>query len=180
MATNPVDRFIGWLNPHAGLARHFARQRLQRAYEAASPRDTWKPRRSGASANADHQADASILRSKARALVQNVPYMRAGLDGADVVLATWRDNVVDDGKVVAPLPAYGSFVIALQSLTGVNNDVSSVIVIDGAWTLYEHSDFKGTAWTVSDAGGPEDDGCYPSFEDWNGRNNTISSVREVD
>lgn len=80
MATNPVDRFIGWLNPHAGLARHFARQRLQRAYEAASPRDTWKPRRSGASANADHQADASILRSKARALVQNVPYMRAGLD----------------------------------------------------------------------------------------------------
>ena len=63
--------------------------------------------------------------------------------------------------------------------TGVNNDVSSVIVIDGAWTLYEHSDFKGTAWTVGDAGGPEDDGCYPSFEDWNGRNNTISSVGEV-
>lgn len=76
---NPVDRLIGWLNPHAGLARHFARQRLLRAYESASPRDTWKPRRSGASANADHQADASILRSKARALVQNVPYMSAGL-----------------------------------------------------------------------------------------------------
>lgn len=76
---NAVDRLIGWLNPHAGLSRHFARQRLQRAYESASPRDTWKPRRSGASANADHQADASILRSKARALVQNVPYASAGL-----------------------------------------------------------------------------------------------------
>lgn len=77
---NPIDRLIGWINPHAGLARHFARQRLARAYESASPRDTWRPRRAGASANADHMADAATLRVKARALVQNVPYVRAGMD----------------------------------------------------------------------------------------------------
>jgi lambda family phage portal protein len=77
---NIIDRVIGWVNPHAGLSRHFARQRLARAYEAASPRDSWRPRRAGASANADHQADAVQLRSKSRALVQNVPYIRAGLD----------------------------------------------------------------------------------------------------
>jgi lambda family phage portal protein len=78
--TNPIDRVIGWFNPQAGLARHRARQNLQRAYEAASPRDGWRPRRAGASANADHQMDAKMLRAKARALVQNVPYIAAALD----------------------------------------------------------------------------------------------------
>lgn len=78
---NLIDRIIGWVNPHAGIARHFARQQLARAYEAASPRDTWRPRRAGASANADHQADARTVRVKARALVQNVPYIEAGLEG---------------------------------------------------------------------------------------------------
>ena len=77
---NVIDRLIGWINPHAGISRHFARQRLARAYEAASPRDGWRPRRAGASANADHMADALQLRTKARALVQNVPYIRAGMD----------------------------------------------------------------------------------------------------
>lgn len=78
---NIVDRLIGWASPQAGISRHFARMRLERAYEAASPRDTWRPRRTGASANADHMADAPHLRSKSRALVQNVPYIRAGMDG---------------------------------------------------------------------------------------------------
>jgi lambda family phage portal protein len=77
---NIVDRLIGWVNPQAGISRHFARQRLARAYEAASPRDGWRPRRPGASANTDHMADALQLRTKARALVQNVPYIRAGMD----------------------------------------------------------------------------------------------------
>lgn len=77
---NIIDRLIGWVSPQAGLSRHFARQRLARAYEAASPRDSWRPRRPGASANADHQADALQLRTKSRALVQNVPYIRAGMD----------------------------------------------------------------------------------------------------
>lgn len=78
---NLIDRVIGWVSPHAGIARHFARQQLARAYEAASQRDTWRPRRAGASANADHRADARTLRTKARALVQNVPYIQAGLEG---------------------------------------------------------------------------------------------------
>lgn len=78
---NVLDRVIGWVSPQAGIARHFARRKLQRAYEAASPRDGWRPRRAGASANADHQADAKTLRNKARALVQNVPYCTAALAG---------------------------------------------------------------------------------------------------
>lgn len=81
MAASLIDRFVGWIDPHRGLARHFARQRLARAYEAASPRDGWRPRRAGASANADHAADAGAIRSKARALYQNVPYITAGIDG---------------------------------------------------------------------------------------------------
>jgi len=75
-----LDRIIGWVDPGRGVKRLAARQMLARAYEAASPRDLWKPRRSGASANADHAADASVLRAKARSLVQNVPYARAALD----------------------------------------------------------------------------------------------------
>ena len=75
-----IDRLIGYVSPRRGLARHFDRIRLQRAYEAASPRDGWRPRRGGASANADHAADAHAIRTKARALVQNVPYVAAGLE----------------------------------------------------------------------------------------------------
>lgn len=92
MRVNPLDRLIGWFNPHAGLRRHFDRQRLERAYEAASPRDPWRPRRAGASAAADHYADGAKLRAKARALVQNVPYIACGL-GAHVA------NVVGTGIV---------------------------------------------------------------------------------
>jgi len=92
---NPIDKLVGWLNPHAGLSRHFARERLTRAYEAASPRDSWRPRRSGASANSDHQADAATLRTKARALVQNVPYIRAGLDA--LVSATVGTGIMARG-----------------------------------------------------------------------------------
>ncbi|HKW84876.1 MAG TPA: phage portal protein [Burkholderiaceae bacterium] len=77
---NLLDRLIGAFDPSRGLRRIIDRTRLQRAYEAASPRDTWKPRRAGASAQADHFADATILRGKARALAQNVPYIAAGMD----------------------------------------------------------------------------------------------------
>lgn len=76
-----LDRIVGYISPRAGLDRHLHRSRLARAYEAASPMDRWKPRRSGASANADHMADATRLRAKSRALIQNVPYVRAGIEG---------------------------------------------------------------------------------------------------
>lgn len=79
MAFNPVDAVVSFFNPQAGLRRAAARQVLQRAYEGASRKDGWKPRRAGASANTDHRADAAELRSRARALVQNCPYITRGV-----------------------------------------------------------------------------------------------------
>ena len=76
---NLFDRLIGVFNPVAGLRRHTARELLQRAYEGASQRDGWRPKRPGASANTDHAMDAAQLRVRARALVQNVPYIARGL-----------------------------------------------------------------------------------------------------
>ena len=68
-----LDRTIGWINPRAGLRRASAREMLGRAYEGASRTDGWRPRRPGASARADHLADARELRHRARSLVSNVP-----------------------------------------------------------------------------------------------------------
>lgn len=76
---NIVDRFVGFFNPAQGLRRHHMRELLGRAYEGASQRDGWRPRRPGASANTDHAADAPTLRVRSRALVQNVPYIAQGL-----------------------------------------------------------------------------------------------------
>lgn len=77
---NLVDRLIGWASPQRGLRRLHARELLTRAYEAGSARDGWRPRRSGASGNADHAGDASRIRAKARALYQNVPIIRSGIE----------------------------------------------------------------------------------------------------
>ncbi len=79
MASRLLDRLIGLLSPDAGLRRLRARALLERAYEGASQRDGWRPRRAGASANTDHVADAATLRVRARALVQNSPYIARGL-----------------------------------------------------------------------------------------------------
>lgn len=116
---NVIDRIVGYFAPASGLARHYKRVLLQRAYEAASPRDKWRPRRAGASANADHMADATRLRAKARALRQNVPYIAAGMQAlvdatigtgvvvratgrdADLINATfaaWKDVCDADGR----------------------------------------------------------------------------------
>lgn len=77
-----LDKIIGIFFPEAELRRRRARTTLAsiRAYEGASRRDGWRPRRGGASANADHAADARELRIRARALVQNVPYIARGLN----------------------------------------------------------------------------------------------------
>lgn len=77
---NVIDWAVGLINPSAGLRRVFQRRALARAYEAADTRDGWRPRRGGASANEDHRADATMIRNKARALYQNVPYITAGMD----------------------------------------------------------------------------------------------------
>jgi lambda family phage portal protein len=79
---NIVDAIVGYFNPRAGLRRTVAREmlhRASRAYEGANKKDGWNPRRGGASANADHQADAEQLRIRSRALQQNVPYIAQGM-----------------------------------------------------------------------------------------------------
>lgn len=76
---NLIDRLVGYVDPAAGLRRATSRRLLARAYEGASPRDGWRPRRSGASANTDHRADGSSLRARSRSLVQNVPYVARGI-----------------------------------------------------------------------------------------------------
>lgn len=88
-----VDRVVGWVNPAAGLRRALSRRALSRvrAYEGANAgADGWIPRRQGASANADHRADAPMLRARARSLVQNNPY-------AAKALACLVSNVVGEG-----------------------------------------------------------------------------------
>ena len=77
---NILDRLLAYVAPDLGIRRLVARSALARAYEGASPRDGWRPRRAGASPNTDHAADAASLRVRSRALVQNVPYIRRGLD----------------------------------------------------------------------------------------------------
>lgn len=74
-APSLLDRLIGYVAPVQALKRATARQMLTRAYEGASPADGWRPRRAGASANADVMADGAALRHRARALVHNVPYV---------------------------------------------------------------------------------------------------------
>lgn len=76
---NIIDRVVGYFDPRRGLRRVWDRELLQRAHEGASKRDGWNPQRAGGSANTDHAADAQELRSRARALVQNVPYIAQGL-----------------------------------------------------------------------------------------------------
>lgn len=76
---NIIDAVVGYFDPKAGLRRSVARDLLTRAYEGASKKDGWVTRRPGASADADHQADAPELRARARALVHSVPYIAEGL-----------------------------------------------------------------------------------------------------
>jgi lambda family phage portal protein len=90
-----VDRAIGWFDPAAGLRRALSRRALAkvRAYEGANVgADGWVPRRQGASANADHRADAPMLRARARSLVQNNPY-------AAKALSCLVSNVVGEGII---------------------------------------------------------------------------------
>jgi lambda family phage portal protein len=101
LRANLVDRVVGYFSPLAGLKRSVAREQLVRAYEGASRKDGWSVRRSGASANTDHAMDAAELRSRARALVQNVPYITRAI-------GTLESYTVGTGiapRSLAPLPA---------------------------------------------------------------------------
>ncbi len=80
LAATLIDRFIGVISPDAGLRRMRSRSLLERAYEGASLKDGWRPKRPGASANTDHLADGAALRIRARSLVQNAPYISRGIE----------------------------------------------------------------------------------------------------
>jgi len=60
---------------------------------------------------------------------------------------------------------------------GWNDKTSSLIVVDGQWTLYEDTNYGGKSWTVSSVGGPTADGTYPDYSDWGGTNDSISSLK---
>lgn len=77
-----LDRVIGYFAPERALRRARARVALSavRAYEGAARSDGWRVRRAGASADADHAADARELRNRVRSLVQNVPYIARSLN----------------------------------------------------------------------------------------------------
>ena len=62
---------------------------------------------------------------------------------------------------------------------GFNDKTSAIIVCSGSWILYQDADYKGTQWVVSENGGPGQNGLYPTYTYWNGKNDSISSLKPV-
>lgn len=100
-AANWYDRLVGTFNPDRALRQIQSRKLLHRAYEGASRRDGWRPKRMGASANTDHRADAAELRGRSRALHQNVPYIAQALRALSAAVVgtgitpRWQGNQAD-------------------------------------------------------------------------------------
>ncbi len=111
LQTNLIDRIVGLFNPMSGLKRVTAREILNRAYSGAKPEGGFRPRRPGASANTDHQMDARTLRIRARALVQNTPYIARGLGSLQANLIgtgiTPRSMAIDAKTIDALWNAWG-------------------------------------------------------------------------
>lgn len=121
---NFLDRLVGAISPDAGLRRLRARELLTRAYEGASPRDGWRPRRAGASANADHAGDATTLRNRARSLYQNVPYVTAGVEA-------WVANHIGTGIIPRSLAKQATQIDALYDAWGKQADADNIFDING-------------------------------------------------
>ena len=58
-----------------------------------------------------------------------------------------------------------------------NDITSALIVCEGTWHLYRDISYGEPVWTVEANGGPSGDGLYPSYKDWGGENDAISSLR---
>ncbi len=61
--------------------------------------------------------------------------------------------------------------------TGFNNTISSLIVIEGNWLLFEDANFEGRQAFVTADEGPDSDGAYPKPDPW--RNERVSSIRLI-
>src|SRR5262245_47375680 len=59
---------------------------------------------------------------------------------------------------------------------GFNDVVSSVIVHEGTFTLFQNEGWTGFSLTVCMTGGPKENGRYPNPTSLAGRNDTISSL----
>ncbi|MGL6341438.1 MAG: beta/gamma crystallin-related protein [Waterburya sp.] len=60
---------------------------------------------------------------------------------------------------------------------GFNDVISSIVVSEGTFTLYQDSNFGGFSVTVSSKGGPDNNGRYKNATFLGGRNDLFSSVR---
>ena len=60
---------------------------------------------------------------------------------------------------------------------GWNNEISSVIVVEGSWTMFGHRGNEGSSYAAQADGGSGGDGCYGSYNDWGGSNNEIGSIK---
>jgi hypothetical protein len=58
-----------------------------------------------------------------------------------------------------------------------NDKVSSMIVRGGVWDLYEHINYSGAQWEVSNYTGVDSDGALRNDVEWHGTNDKISSVK---
>jgi hypothetical protein len=70
-----------------------------------------------------------------------------------------------------------TYTISAQQLEGFNDRLSSLIVIEGTFTLFADRDYQGASFTVCSRGGPDNDGRYPSPLWLAGRDNGVSSIR---
>jgi len=59
---------------------------------------------------------------------------------------------------------------------GMNDVISSLIVHEGTFTLFQNEGWTGFAVTVCKTGGPKENGEYPNPASLAGRNDTFSSI----
>ena len=137
---NIIDRLVAYVDPRAGLRRQAARDLLGRAYEGASTKDGWLPRRRGASPDADFAADGKMLRDRARSLRANVPEIRRAnkLWGAYVIGTGITTQFVHKQKrVVEKLnAAYAKFIKEADAdgrlnLFGLQRNAETTMRTDG-------------------------------------------------
>jgi hypothetical protein len=62
---------------------------------------------------------------------------------------------------------------------GFGDKTSSIIVLSGAWVVYQDKDYKGNSWIVKADGGVSNHGVYPNPASWGGKNDSISSLKPV-